>query len=211
MRLYHYVSSKFGLENIAKGRLKIARLDECNDPFELWGCWQKDPKLRAAISRWKQEMTNKFGLLCFSRDWHNPLMWSHYADRHRGICLGFDVPEQNVLAVNYTDRRTKLSKSPSDAEISSLIYSKYQGWAYEKEWRSWVRLNDRDGGHYFFQFADGIVLKEVYVGAFSNVTRKQVDRALSKGTNGAFVLKTRLAFRTFSVVENREYRNRDWA
>jgi hypothetical protein len=25
--------------------------------------------------------------------WHNPLLWSHYADRHRGMALGFDTDD----------------------------------------------------------------------------------------------------------------------
>ena len=31
-------------------------------------------------------------ILCFSRNWDNLLLWSHYGDRHMGVCLGFDIP-----------------------------------------------------------------------------------------------------------------------
>ena len=26
------------------------------------------------------------GMLCFSKGWHNPVQWSHYTDKHKGIC-----------------------------------------------------------------------------------------------------------------------------
>lgn len=38
-------------------------------------------------------MSEKYGLLCFCETWQSPLLWNHYADRHKGICLGFDVRE----------------------------------------------------------------------------------------------------------------------
>jgi hypothetical protein len=48
-------------------------------------------------------------MLCFSRDWHNPVQWSHYADKHRGICLGFDVPDSLLVPVQYTKEPPKLN------------------------------------------------------------------------------------------------------
>jgi hypothetical protein len=35
MRVYYFVPANYGLENIIKQRVKIARLNELNDPFEL--------------------------------------------------------------------------------------------------------------------------------------------------------------------------------
>ena len=45
------------------------------------------------------------GVLCFSRGWHNPLLWSHYGDKHRGVCLGFDVPNAHIVHVSYNSSR----------------------------------------------------------------------------------------------------------
>ncbi len=27
--------------------------------------------------------------------WSNPVIWAHYGDKHRGLCLGFEVPEMH--------------------------------------------------------------------------------------------------------------------
>ncbi|MDB5734612.1 MAG: hypothetical protein JWN16_1249 [Alphaproteobacteria bacterium] len=179
MRLYHYTTSHWGLENLKKKRLKIALLDECNDPFELWGCWQGDPKLRAKIRSWKKEMARNYGILCLSATWHSPLMWSHYAERHKGICLGFDVPDEKFKQVQYTNLRVKLSKKTSEDEIASLLFLKYAGWSYEEEWRAWAKLEDKTEGHFFKEFGPDLTLREVYIGSFSQVSRMQVGEAIA--------------------------------
>jgi hypothetical protein len=35
MRLYHYLSEKHALDDLENKRLKIARIEDLNDPFEL--------------------------------------------------------------------------------------------------------------------------------------------------------------------------------
>lgn len=39
----------------------------------------------------QNDMTT-FGVCCFSRTLHNALMWSHYADGHKGVCLYYEIP-----------------------------------------------------------------------------------------------------------------------
>ncbi len=84
------------------------------------------------------------------------LMWSHYADKHRGVVLGFDrhllecslrVP---IMRVEYRESLPAtvdvdsflsniiygLNLDPSDERITEcLTLAKYAQWAYEKEWR----------------------------------------------------------------------------
>ena len=98
-RAYHFGSAQHALDDLRRRHLKIAQLDELNAPFELWAIAQPDRRLRQA-----------FGLLCFSLDWHNPLLWGHYADRHRGLPLGFDVDEQILKPVSYVKTRPVLKQ-----------------------------------------------------------------------------------------------------
>jgi hypothetical protein len=53
------------------------------------------------------------GLLCFAGDWSEPVMWSHYAEKHTGICLGFDVSRSAVQQVSYQDDRILAALSPT--------------------------------------------------------------------------------------------------
>ncbi len=90
--------------------------------------------------------TTKFmrgeGLCCFTRTPNNILMWSHYANSHKGICLGFNVREDMgffyyPVEVQYTDKYPELPDSFTRKYLEILIGTKYAGWSYEQEVRVW--------------------------------------------------------------------------
>ena len=47
--------------------------------------------LRSEIEYRIDAEMGKRGVLCLAEDWNCPLMWSHYADRHRGLCIEYDT------------------------------------------------------------------------------------------------------------------------
>ena len=110
MRVYHFVNKKFGLDDLRKNRLKIARIVELNDPFEFAALDLSDGEFRQAMGSMKQSMSGDFGILCFSKSWRNPVQWAHYADKHTGLCLGFDVPDELLMQVKYRKRRLSSKK-----------------------------------------------------------------------------------------------------
>ena len=142
-------------------------------------------------------------MLCLSRNWHNPVLWSHYADKHQGICLGFEIDEQYATAVKYVVERKPLQLPPTDETMRQLLYTKYRGWSYEAECRCWFRLKERDmsTGHYFQTFNDQISLREVIAGPLCDTPKVTIDTELRAYTN-IRPIKARLAFKTFKVVEN---------
>ena len=70
---------------------KISRFCDLNDPFELIPFDLSNEDQRDALIHTRKELSD-VGLLCFSFKWLNPLLWAHYADKHKEICLGFDLP-----------------------------------------------------------------------------------------------------------------------
>src|SRR5271154_5959350 len=90
-RRYHFTSAEYALDNLRNRRLKIAQFDDLNDPFELKSVDLSGAGHAAEFDQFKAKMALKFGVLCFNEKWDDILHWSHYADRHRGACLGFDV------------------------------------------------------------------------------------------------------------------------
>lgn len=38
-----------------------------------------------------KNQADRVGILCFTKDYNHPLMWSHYSDGHRGFCIGYDI------------------------------------------------------------------------------------------------------------------------
>jgi hypothetical protein len=88
------------------------------------------------------ELEKDVGIFCLSRPNDDLLMWAHYADSHRGICLEFSVRVDppfftEAQPVRYQDSYPRFNYFNSDkderAEKSFLTKSKH--WAYEQEFR----------------------------------------------------------------------------
>jgi len=47
--------------------------------------------LRNTIQQYANSVASTIGVSCFSQEEDNLLMWSHYADKHKGLCLKFDM------------------------------------------------------------------------------------------------------------------------
>lgn len=88
------------------------------------------------------------GVTCFSETNDNLLMWAHYADSHRGICIEYDLlsisNKTNFIPVPiiYTDKRVSVSSlDVENINVDAMrmcIYiltSKSTIWDYEQEWR----------------------------------------------------------------------------
>jgi Protein of unknown function (DUF2971) len=118
--------------------------------------------VRMLASRIKSEVDaelSECGVLTLSAVWSSPLMWSHYANDHRGICIEYDTSDQahpRLAAVNYrAPRAIKTSdllrwKVQSDPAATSRVmetffYAKSSEWKYEKEWRD---VHDKNGTRY---------------------------------------------------------------
>lgn len=98
MKLYHLLSVGYGLAAIRDRRFKLSSFDSLNDPFELFAGDLRDPAIRKLYRDVKEGMTKKMAILCCSKSVDNTLLWSHYADRHRGMALELEVvPRQEYL------------------------------------------------------------------------------------------------------------------
>lgn len=205
VRLYHLLPANYALEDLRNKRLKVSQIDQLNDPFELWCVAQKDVHLRVALRRYREAMVERFGLICFSKRWHNPVLWSHYGDKHRGICLGFDVDDRGVKPVAYLNDRPRLVLPPTFEDSRQLLFSKFVDWQYEEEWRCWITLEERDAvsGFFFFPFGDFIQLREVIAGPLCPVPASEIRELISGFETPITLVKARLAFRSFAVVKNK--------
>lgn len=82
-------------------------------------------------------------IFCMSAEQCHPLQWSHYADRHRGLCLHFRCAAGEPLGlarrVAYrTDREPillPLERQSPDEIVERLILVKADFWSYEHEYR----------------------------------------------------------------------------
>lgn len=85
-------------------------------------------------------VTATIGLLCLSEIATDLLMWSHYADSHRGVCLVFDWQTEffgQAQAVIYQKNRPRINPifQSHKEMLNHALLTKSNHWQYEKEWR----------------------------------------------------------------------------
>ncbi len=205
-KLYHFVDEVYGLRNLENRRIKASTFDNLNDPFELLPFNSGDRKFRLAFNEMKRRVTQQFGILCFSKDWHSPAQWAHYSNNHKGICLELSVSDDDVEKVDYVKERINVSEVDLTEKFSrKILLTKYDHWVYESEYRSICELKNftKDGDLYFQPFCDDLILTKVFIGCQSKLSREKVLESLAPEDKGVPVVHTRAAFNSFKIVVNK--------
>ena len=206
MIVYYFTSAKYGIENLKNRRLKVSDFSNVNDPFELLGIELRDKVVRKAVNFEKSQISKRYGLLCFSVDKYNPVQWAHYAEKHKGVCLGFDIPEKKLKKVKYVAERLARETLDQPDCNEKLLTTKFNHWSYEQERRLIIDLNSNQingGGLRFESFSDEMVLKEVYIGCKSALTFADISSAYKSGNKSVITKVTRPSFRDFRIVWDR--------
>jgi hypothetical protein len=142
------------------------------------------------------------GLISFSERSSNPLLWAHYAENHKGLCLGFDV--SGASQVRYVSARRKMPslldivKQKDTGIIENAIMTKYWHWRYESEWRIILSVDEVDNsGMSFLDFNENLILREVLVGYRSSLELKDFRKLAGPDIE---IKRMRPAFNSFRVV-----------
>jgi len=211
MKVYHFINELYGLEAIQNQRLKASKLSDLNDPFELFSIDLSSSKMfREAMETHKSYLAHKWYILCFSKSWRSPLLWSHYADRHKGMALEFEVPENYCKEINYQKRRIQLVEAKlknSDETTMKLLTTKYIEWEYEDEVRLFIRPSNTklEMNLNFYPFNEELKLKSIILAPLSNLNSETIQTKLPKHTS-IKVIRSRMAFKEFHIVKNRAYK-----
>lgn len=188
--------------------MKVSTINDLNDPFEALSCSLPEPSDRKHFKKLKNQIHMTWGIQCFSESWSNPLLWSNYGDRHKGICLRFEIPKGLLIKVKYTKKRDDLSAvSIRRSDIHRVLLSrKYHDWAFEKEWRTILRLKDlqKEQTRILRPFSQELSLDEIIVGPMCSETDASLRKILHDCIGRVRFTKARMAFRSFRVVTNRK-------
>jgi hypothetical protein len=194
------------LKSLVHSEIFFAGPDRLNDPFDckveilkaLENAIARAPgqsrtkleKLRGISGFFEKVQADfsKVGVCSFTLDLKSSLMWSHYADDHRGICLTYSFPESffhdnsgQILGTDKVDYGTnplsnwfvEVAPSLNSFEefgislIKKILVVKAQPWDYEKE----VRIVRKTEGVHVI---DKLYLKQVCFG----LRTSQSDMAL---------------------------------
>ncbi|KAF0235917.1 MAG: hypothetical protein FD181_3155 [Prolixibacteraceae bacterium] len=154
MHLYRYQPiNKLTLTNLSIQKNWVADPLEFNDPFEfhlkeeVLSNKQKEIKL-SHVERYEnrekiKKLISNFGVVCYSSFDDSKLMWSHYADSHKGMCLVFEIPKENLkfgfVKVEYSEEIPSayfdVNNADNWAQLIKIVKTKSIEWQYEKEFR----------------------------------------------------------------------------
>ncbi len=120
------------------------------------------------------------------------LLWSHYANNHKGAIIGFRcVPQIDsafcaAIRVDYASKKPTLGtldewvkhianqkRMNIDECYMSMLFTKSDDWKYEKEWRYVLPAQDKDKGADFRSF-DQKEIAEIVLGC--RIEQDEMDR-----------------------------------
>lgn len=131
---------------------------------------------------------NQLWISCFSKTYKEILMWSHYANNHKGVCIGFNYKGLSET-FNFIPSKVKYKKDfrkvdyciDQQKALNYLINTKSKNWKYEKE----IRL--RTNKEYAPSLNEnGIVsikpnsISKIIIGCNCKIDLNSIDKRLSK-------------------------------
>lgn len=179
--LYKYLPN-LGIEFFEQPTFKISPPSLLNDPFEFsfssevkiaYRSYLREklqnssPIEEEKINHYLNHNLSSIGIISLTETHRSLLMWAHYADEHRGFCIGVDedylenidhiepnnrsIPIQNrPIKIKYDTKRFDLDfNQPSfsnvlKALVMNQLTVKSDDWMYEKEYRSIIYLLNHD-------------------------------------------------------------------
>lgn len=193
--LYKYVSLNRVVDILDNHRLYLSDGKNFNDPFEITVTDKKNCKVRHIEGLHILSLTNSF---------RNKLIWSHYTDSHKGVCLTVQVPNHLVYPICYSTERiyedsdinniisssTKITKKSVDKDFSPLsknkkmAYIKDKKWLYEKEYRIVFDKEDESGlihqdGKWFMS----VKITNIYLGVNFHKNKTEIKKEIMEACN----------------------------
>jgi hypothetical protein len=142
--------------------------------------------IKKNIGQIRQEIFSKIGVCCFTKNNDNLLMWSYYADSHKGICIEFDSkkePFSKAFKVNYQDEIPKInsdllfSETYNMESVNKFLCFKSENWEHEDE----LRIFHNESNKSYNYSVDSI--KSIYFGLKTNSSDIEIICSILKSQN----------------------------
>jgi hypothetical protein len=160
-----------------------------------------NPSFKAHIIEYQLELSQRkvddefsqMGIACFSERIDSVLMWSHYAEGHKGLCLEFDTnyppfqDREKLHQVVYSNSYPSVSPvaviHDLHLPITPLI-TKSNDWNYEKEWR-FIMAN----GNNLFQYTPNALTAIFFGCSMHDDDKKEIASILAKSSVHLYNMK----------------------
>lgn len=175
-----------------------------------------------------KDARNNALISCFSKRYDSILMWSHYGDKHKGICIEFDRQEKDFMDVKYSKKRCKfdledttrrvlgymLSNEEVDVNDKGLIRCisqpfivKSLDWQYEEEVRCILSPNS-DGVSKFEElslYTMPTKITKIYVGCKVDKVSEEYKKLITIAQEKSIaIIQLKTSDETFNVDEKFE-------
>jgi hypothetical protein len=168
----------------------------------------RSPSGRKMMAQYQMETIKKMrstdiGVFSLTANLNSILSWSHYADWHRGFCVGFHTlnlkaflekcgPFLDLRWVDYTKEYPFINayKASDEEKTNKIVWTKSKDWEYEQEYRVlWLA-----GANKPLRIPDGII-RRVVLGCQVNPTDK---------TEMISILRSRATYISLFQAESKE-------
>lgn len=146
------------------------------NPEDVVRISRKNPEIITDfVSKNIKEVTKNKGLFCCSASPKKALMWAHYADSHKGVCLKLDISKDVDLfefthPVKYYYKYPKFDYFKKNGLVNRIL-AKSSDWKYEDEIRT---IQDNSGLYKFNKEC----LKEVIFGKIADEREIEIIRKI---------------------------------
>lgn len=198
MKAYKYRSLN-NFEHVAdifcNARFYAAQFFDLNDPME--GMFHSDKGTKREYLEQIREGKRNLRISSFSSDFHNLLLWAHYADGFKGICIEVELnswPDHDVTNVRYEPYRLVFNNEQGQYAHywpNMILREKNSAWKYEKEIR--VLTKNEYVAH------PVVEIKSVLLGVRTPVPIKQA--LLRVVPTGVRVWETKISKKTNRVIK----------
>jgi hypothetical protein len=219
-KLYRYMRDEAAIKTIEARAFRVSRLTELNDPFE-WriGIEGYAPELEEALDKqmdgFVEILGQDMGIICFSKEIKDPVLWSHYTNVHRGIAfeVNVNVSPDLVATLHEVDYdkppiTIPLQRLPqmSNSELGELVMNFYKqksrSWRYEQECRFVIDLKAcrPDGGGFLWDKMPPTFITRAIIGFRSSIAEPYLRQALDlNGFQHTQILKAKRSLKTYDI------------
>jgi hypothetical protein len=210
----HYTKRETAIEKILTSKtLLFNEFQNSNDPWEYEKILMpvdddKSDILDAVVKKIDiEERLKRMKFMSFTRDkknircFDNVLMWAHYADKHKGVCLVFDKKELRDLykkqfpkedrlknkKVNYKHKTPSVQIKGNDNLRSiyqkngaDLFFIKKMAWKYESEYRLMLFNGKENKTDDFLRDIDKALVAIIIGIGFPEIYRCVIDEILKE-------------------------------
>lgn len=203
--------------NLSKKDLFTILFNIVNDNFQIEKAYKSGidvEVIEELIAKCEKDIDNIFqsnfnsirdslAITCLSETNDNILMWSHYANNHKGICLEYDFEEintkYNIFPVIYSNNICDISNDILNDNYNFIIQkvlTKAEDWKYENEWRIVVKNKNESQTGTLIKIPK---VKAIYMGCrIDEKNQKAIEELAIE--NGIEIYKMEMSTNEFKLI-----------